>query len=154
MKTKSCVLLITMSLMSQCAWSQAISPFVNGQNLNLTDTVGVLTNAGGKFQDFHRKTGPKSDSNFVAFSHVVAMRYGGELLEVNAPLDGLPNNPNDNISKMIKDYISKAIQMYDNNIEPLMTLPMNKNHDDRALPNDTMFTTIGVNLRASSYCYS
>lgn len=121
-----------------------ISPFVNGQNANLTATVGLLTNAGGKFDEYSTPTGTAASQNHVGTSHATIVRYGGQLLEENAQLNGLMTNTASNIYRMVNDYVEKATAIFANGMEPALTLPIHPAWDeDATTPKDTLFSTIG-----------
>ncbi len=122
-----------------------IYPFVVGQNANLTKAVGTKTNAGGRLDNYWQKTGPYQDTNYVGYSHATIIRYGGNLLEENAQLDGTLTISSSNISRVVNDYIEKALAIFANDLEPALTIPMHPSSDENALPNasDTLFTIIG-----------
>lgn len=103
---------------------------VYGQNANLTDTVGIKTNTGGKLNQFWDKAA--LNQNYVKESRVYFMRYGGIEVENSCLIDGLTSNPLSNLSKTIKDYVRKAIIMQKDSITPMLTLPLNLLH---GLPN-------------------
>ena len=137
----ACLVAFGMNVLAQTQ----ISPFVVGQNANLTKAVGTKTNAGGRLDNYWQKTGPYQDTNYVGYSHATIIRYGGNLLEENAQLDGTLTISSSNISRVVNDYIEKALAIFANDLEPALTIPMHPSSDENALPNasDTLFTIIG-----------
>src|ERR1035437_1853178 len=85
-----------------------------GNNANLTDTVGIDNNTGGKLEQYWI---PGNPNNFILDSRLYFMRYGGILVEQKCLIDGVnPKNPATNIYKTIADYVRKAIAMQKNGI--------------------------------------
>lgn len=116
------LIVLIVACMTYC--KAQIQPGIYGQNANLTATVGINNNAGGLLDNYWKTTGPLSAQNYVKESRVEFMRYGGIQVEQDCQLDGSPTTPNSNIDLTIRDYIAKAKAMQDNNMTPMMTLPL------------------------------
>jgi hypothetical protein len=122
------ILLLSFTLWLQLATAQTISPGIFGQNANLTDTVGTNVNAGGHLDEYWQTTGPYSGQNYIAESKTKFMRYGGIQVENDCDIDGVRYTfPPSNLDITIADYVSKAIAIQNNGIEPMMTLPLKFN---------------------------
>ncbi len=118
--------LLLLSSLILCAFSSnaQVIPIDNGvfgQNANLTDTVGININAGGKLNNYWNRALP--GQNYVKDSRVYFMRYGGIQVENECLIDGAIGS-NSDLDKTLHDYIRKATIMNADGITPMLTLPL------------------------------
>src|ERR1043165_1089464 len=105
---------------------QTINTGIFGQNANLTATVGTNTTAGGHLDEYWNRYGTYSGQDYIYESKVKYMRYGGIQVEEDCEIDGIVGTSS-NLDATIADYINKAKAMQENDIEPMLTLPLKYN---------------------------
>lgn len=99
--------LLSLFILSSSLAGQTISPFIFGQNANLTAKVGIQTNAGGSLDTYWD---PSNPNNPFRSSGTTYVRYSGIYQENRFLIDGSSSqgfpSPS-NIYLTYNDYVSK-----------------------------------------------
>lgn len=118
-------LLIILCCAVKISNGQPINPGISGQNANLTQTVGINNNTGGKLDYFWGDPNFLGYPNYFKESGAKYVRYSGIYQEDRFLIDGVMGNTSmDNIEKTVNDYYNKAITLQNNGQVPMFLMPL------------------------------